>query len=115
MKLSIVVPCYNEEAVLPETTRQLGLLLDALGASGRISPDSEVVFVDDGSRDATWSLIEAAGALVHTFRACGLPRPRVRYRLFFPRALRALRPLERWLTACPLGAQYLIYGVVDAR
>ena len=56
-----------------------------------------------------------AGALLRTFRACGLPRPRVRYRLFFPRALRALRPLERWLTACPLGAQYLIYGVVDAR
>ena len=32
-----------------------------------------------------------------------------------PGALRALRPLERWLAACPLGAQYLIYGVVDAR
>src|SRR5690606_33478423 len=58
MKLSIVVPCYNEEAVLPETCKRLVALLAELVASGRISPNSHVVFVDDGSRDATWSQIE---------------------------------------------------------
>lgn len=57
--LYIVVPCYNEEAVLPETSRRLGLLMDDLTAKGEISPASRVLFVDDGSRDKTWSMIEA--------------------------------------------------------
>jgi glycosyltransferase involved in cell wall biosynthesis len=56
--LTIVVPCHNEEAVLPETGRQLLLLLDTLHVSGKVSGDSRVVFVDDGSRDSTWSLVE---------------------------------------------------------
>lgn len=62
MKVSIVVPCFNEEAVLPETIRRLTLLLDTLSANGIISADSAVVFVDDGSRDATWRLIESTAA-----------------------------------------------------
>jgi glycosyltransferase involved in cell wall biosynthesis len=56
-RLSIVVPCYNEQEVLPETQRRLRDLLDRLTSSGKISPDSQVVFVDDGSRDRTWELI----------------------------------------------------------
>lgn len=59
MKLSVVVPCYNEEAVLPETSRRLLALLADLVARGRVSAGSRVVFVDDGSRDRTWPLIEA--------------------------------------------------------
>ena len=59
MKLTIVVPCYNEEAVLAETTRRLMSLLDELIARGRIAADSGILFVDDGSRDSTWSLIES--------------------------------------------------------
>ena len=47
--LYVVVPCYNEEEVLPETSRRLGEKLDALEAAGRISKDSRVLFVDDGS------------------------------------------------------------------
>ena len=60
--LTIVVPCHNEEAVLPETGRQLLLLLDTLHVSGKVSGDSRVVFVDDGSRDSTWSLVEDLAA-----------------------------------------------------
>ena len=56
--LSIVVPCYNEEAVLPETARCLLALLDDLQAKGAVSDRSLVCFVDDGSRDRTWALIE---------------------------------------------------------
>lgn len=55
--LYIVVPCYNEQEVLPETAARLGGKLEALQASGKISPESRVLFVDDGSADSTWELI----------------------------------------------------------
>jgi polyisoprenyl-phosphate glycosyltransferase len=58
-RLAIVVPCYNEEEVLPETVARLGALLHRLTDSGKVSSDSHVIFVDDGSRDTTWSLIKA--------------------------------------------------------
>ena len=54
-----VVPCYNEEAVLPVTAPQFIAKLEALHAAGRITADSRVLFVDDGSRDATWEVISA--------------------------------------------------------
>jgi glycosyltransferase involved in cell wall biosynthesis len=57
-RLAIVVPCFNEEEVLPETARRLTALLQGMTADGRIAPDSQVVFVDDGSRDRTWEMIE---------------------------------------------------------
>ena len=57
-QLSIVVPCFNEQEVLPQTAARLGLLLGRLRGAGRITEDSHVVFVDDGSRDDTWKLIE---------------------------------------------------------
>lgn len=56
--LYIVVPCYNEEEVLPETARRLGDKLAALTAAGKISPQSRVLFVNDGSEDRTWPLIK---------------------------------------------------------
>lgn len=58
-RLTIVVPCYNEESVLPETIEQLCLLLQRLIDHGNIKADSSAVFVDDGSRDKTWEIIEA--------------------------------------------------------
>ena len=58
--LSIVVPCYNEAEVFPETLRRLEGLLTELQARGRISAASGIFVVDDGSRDATWPLIVAA-------------------------------------------------------
>ncbi len=57
MKLNIVVPCYNEEAVLQETTKQLSQLIDTLIDKGKITA-CDIVYVDDGSHDTTWSLIE---------------------------------------------------------
>jgi polyisoprenyl-phosphate glycosyltransferase len=59
MKLAIVIPCYNEQSVLPETNRRMSLLLRRLMDAGKISPDSQVCFVDDGSSDRTWDLIES--------------------------------------------------------
>jgi polyisoprenyl-phosphate glycosyltransferase len=56
--LTIVVPCYNEEDVLPETARRLDMLLADEIASGAIAADSRVYFVDDGSKDRTWAIIE---------------------------------------------------------
>jgi glycosyltransferase involved in cell wall biosynthesis len=61
-KLAIVVPCYNEEQVLPETQRRLVALITRLAAAGKVAPDSQVYFVDDGSRDRTWELIEGFAA-----------------------------------------------------
>jgi glycosyltransferase involved in cell wall biosynthesis len=55
--LSIVVPCYNEQEVLPETCRRLVELLAKLQNAGKVSAASRIHFVDDGSRDATWRLI----------------------------------------------------------
>ena len=55
--LYIVVPCYNEEEVLPETARRLGDKLRALMAAGKIGPLSRVLFVNDGSKDKTWEVI----------------------------------------------------------
>lgn len=52
-KIAIVVPCYNEEAVLKYTVPQLLSILDRLSASEKISPDSFVMCVDDGSSDST--------------------------------------------------------------
>ena len=56
--LYIVVPCYNEEEVLPETARRLGDKLRALMKVGKIGPCSRVLFVNDGSKDKTWEIIQ---------------------------------------------------------
>ena len=56
--LSIVVPCYNEEAVLPETIQRLTELLQYLIDKGKVRSDSCIYYVDDGSHDRTWDLIE---------------------------------------------------------
>lgn len=58
MNLGIVVPCYNEEEVLPETARRLLALHSRLTSTGQIKAESKIFFVDDGSKDRTWSIIE---------------------------------------------------------
>lgn len=55
--LAIVVPCYFEQEVLPETTKRLTELLDNLIKEELVSPNSYVLYVNDGSTDQTWSLI----------------------------------------------------------
>ena len=56
--LTIVVPCYNEEEVLPETVKELGAILNQLIQAQKISVNSKLLFVNDGSRDQTWNLIQ---------------------------------------------------------
>ena len=57
-KLMVVIPCYNEEEVLPETSRRLVDKMASLVKKGLITEDSRVLLVNDGSRDRTWELIE---------------------------------------------------------
>ena len=57
--LYIVIPCYNEQEVLPITAPLFLQKINDLAAVGKISPDSRVLFVNDGSRDATWKIITA--------------------------------------------------------
>ena len=56
--LYLVIPCYNEEEVLPETSRQLLAKMTALIEKQKISEKSRIVFVNDGSKDRTWEIIE---------------------------------------------------------
>lgn len=58
MKLYVVMPCYNEEAVLPETSKRMKKKMHKLIEEGKISSKSRVLFIDDGSKDKTWHLIE---------------------------------------------------------
>lgn len=57
-RLAIVVPCYNEEEMLPITTKELTEVLNDLIRKGKVAKDSYILYVDDGSKDATWELIE---------------------------------------------------------
>ena len=58
MKLGIVIPCYNEEEGLAETTKQLQTLLDKMIKNREITEESFICYVDDGSKDKTWELIQ---------------------------------------------------------
>ena len=70
-KLAIVVPCYNEEEVLKISSVALRNVIDDLICKGKISDDSFVLFVDDGSTDQTWELIEKEYA-AYPIRVCGV-------------------------------------------
>lgn len=58
IKLAIVVPCYNEEEILVETNKRLICLLNKLISRGKANTDSKLYYVDDGSTDYTWNIIE---------------------------------------------------------
>lgn len=60
--LAIVVPCYNEEEVLADTFAALGACLNEMLAEKKISEESKIYFVDDGSRDRTWAILEEKAA-----------------------------------------------------
>ena len=75
--LAIVLPCYNEQEVLPETFRRLRALLAGLVGQGTIHPESRAWMVDDGSRDTTWRLIQDASIETGSpFRGLKLSRNR---------------------------------------
>jgi glycosyltransferase involved in cell wall biosynthesis len=69
--VAFVVPCFNEEAALPETLRALLARLETLMRGGQIAPSSYILFVDDGSIDRTWDLI-AQSAAAHPGQVRGL-------------------------------------------
>ena len=56
--LYLVIPCYNEQEVLPETSRRLKEKMESLMDRNMISRDSKIMFVNDGSKDRTWEMIE---------------------------------------------------------
>lgn len=56
--LYIVVPCYNEQEVLPETAKRLKETVETLIGAGKISASSKIMFVNDGSKDRTWEMVK---------------------------------------------------------
>lgn len=74
--LSLIVPCYNEEEALPETCTRLLGILSALTTAGKISANSYIYFVDDGSKDKTWDLIETWAGATKSVRGIKLSRNR---------------------------------------
>lgn len=74
--LWLVIPCYNEEEVLPETSKQLYKIMADMIINKKISPESKIAFVNDGSRDKTWSLIEKYHANIEMFVGINLSRNR---------------------------------------
>ena len=76
VKLYVVIPCYNEEAVLEETAGRLKQKFTQLSDRHQITDDSRIVFVDDGSRDRTWELIEQFHAQNDLFMGVKLSRNR---------------------------------------
>mgnify|MGYP002561082738 CR=1 FL=1 len=74
--LYIVVPCYNEQEVLPETSKRLREKVQTLRQSGKIDADSRILFVNDGSKDATWEMIQKLHEENSVFSGVNLSRNR---------------------------------------
>ena len=72
----LVLPCYNEVAVLHETSSRLKVKMNQLISENKISKDSRVTFVDDGSKDNTWSIIEELKESDELFAGVKLSRNR---------------------------------------
>lgn len=75
-KLYIVIPCYNEEAVLPITAPMFLEKLKYLAAEGKISDESRILFVNDGSRDSTWNIIRSLAKEDKRYSGISLSRNR---------------------------------------
>jgi len=74
--LYVVVPCYKEEDVLPETASRLKAKLDSLISLGKISDESRILFINDGSTDGTWKIISDLAAADVMFGGVNLSRNR---------------------------------------
>lgn len=74
--LYLVIPCYNEEAVLPETAKRLKEKINILKERGKIDGKSRIVFVNDGSKDNTWSIIRELHQEDRLFSGINLSRNR---------------------------------------
>ncbi len=74
--LYFVIPCYNEEEMLPITARALLEKLNSLISAGKVSKRSRIMFVDDGSKDKTWEIIEKLSGSAPEFTGIKLSRNR---------------------------------------
>ncbi len=74
--LYLVIPCYNEEEVLPETSSRLKEKMNDLLKKNKIAPQSRVVFVNDGSKDNTWEIIKSLHQSDKLFGGINLSRNR---------------------------------------
>lgn len=74
--LYIVIPCYNEQEVLPVTSGMFLEKINSLIAKGRVAPESRVVFVNDGSKDNTWNIIQELANSDEHFEGVCLSRNR---------------------------------------
>ncbi len=75
-KLYMVIPCYNEQEVLPETSKRLKEKLSTLVKAGKIDPESRIIFVNDGSKDRTWEIIRRLHEEAPVFGGINLSRNR---------------------------------------
>ncbi len=75
-RIFCVIPCYNEQEVLPETSKRLEQKLRQLMSDGKISEDSRILFVNDGSKDNTWSMIKELHQKNEIFQGINLSRNR---------------------------------------
>lgn len=73
-KIFLVLPCYNEADALPQTLRRLTSLLDRLSTEGKVASGSAILCVDDGSTDATWSIITGGASLTQRITGLRLAR-----------------------------------------
>ena len=76
MKLFILVPCYNEEEVLPKSSAAFRDKLCRMIDAGTVDADSRIVFVDDGSKDRTWEIISGLHKNDPIFRGIKMSRNR---------------------------------------
>lgn len=74
--LHMIIPCYNEEAVLNQTAQILSTKIKNLIEQKKISADSKIIFIDDGSKDKTWNIIENLNASDKIFSGIKLSRNR---------------------------------------
>jgi polyisoprenyl-phosphate glycosyltransferase len=129
VKLSLVVPCYNEQEALAHSAPELEKLLLDLVARRLISADSNIWFIDDGSTDSTWSMLEALAARSDLFVAVKLSRNRGHQNALLAGLLSAdgdavvsidadlqddLSAIEAMLSAYQAGYE-IVYGVRKAR
>ena len=75
-KLYLAIPCYNEEEVLRDSAEKLLNKYSTMMAEGKISADSRIVFIDDGSKDRTWEIISELHAENPIFQGIKLSRNR---------------------------------------
>lgn len=129
LKLGVVVPCYNEEEVLRETAARMQALLADLVSKGKVAGDSKIYFVDDGSSDSTWSIIESLSKSAPVFAGIRLSRNRGHQNALLAGLFTAqgdalvsvdadlqddIRAIEEMVDACHAGAD-VVYGVRRGR